>query len=172
MRVLGIDPGSVRVGWGVVERVGSSLKLQAVGVVRPRARDPLARRLAHIHDELRSIRASYAPDLTAIETVFHGVNTRSLVTLGQARGVAMAVGGREEGEVFELSPSEIKKAVTGRGQATKEQVAHMVSVLLGPQAQAAIEQSGLPNDATDALAIAIAALHRVSTRAPRGRAEG
>jgi crossover junction endodeoxyribonuclease RuvC len=172
MRVLGIDPGSLRVGWGVVERTGSSMGLLAMGVVRPRGADPLARRLATIHEELTDIRASYAPDLTAIESVFHGPNTRALVTLGQARGVAMAVAGSAGGEVLELSPAEIKKAVTGRGQATKEQVAHMVSVLLGPQAQARLAQSGLPRDVTDALAIGIAALNRASTRALPGRAEG
>jgi crossover junction endodeoxyribonuclease RuvC len=82
------------------------------------------------------------------------------------------VAGSAGGEVLELSPAEIKKAVTGRGQATKEQVAHMVSVLLGPQAQARLAQSGLPRDVTDALAIGIAALNRASTRALPGRAEG
>jgi crossover junction endodeoxyribonuclease RuvC len=179
MRVLGIDPGSLRVGWGIVEGVGSTLQLQALGVVRPRARDPLAQRLAVIHTELCGIRASYAPDLTAIESVFHGVNTRALVTLGQARGVAMAAAGHAGGEVLELSPAEIKKALTGRGQATKDQVAHMVGALLGPKAQRRIAESGLPADVTDALAIAIAALNRasirvlggVSTRALPGRAE-
>jgi crossover junction endodeoxyribonuclease RuvC len=171
MRVLGIDPGSLKVGWGVVERVGSTLQLHALGVVRPRPRDPLAQRLAAIHEELTGIRASYAPDLTAIESVFHGANTRALVTLGQARGVAMAVAGRTGGAVLELSPAEIKKSVTGRGGATKEQVARMVAVLLGPQAEARLARLGLPLDATDALAIAIAALNRASTRALLGRAE-
>jgi crossover junction endodeoxyribonuclease RuvC len=171
MRVLGIDPGSLRVGWSVVERVGSTLQLHDMGVVRPRARDPLAQRLAFIHEELSGIRASYAPELTAIESVFHGVNTRALVTLGQARGVAMAVAGRAGGEVLELSPAEIKKGVTGRGGATKDQVAHMVAILLGPEAQARLAQSGLPQDVTDALAIAIAALNRVSKRALPGHAE-
>jgi crossover junction endodeoxyribonuclease RuvC len=147
-------------GWGVVEEQGRSLKVLGMGTIRPRAADPLAQRLAVIHAETMSIVESYAPGCIAIEMVFHGVNTRSLVTLGQARGAILAAVGSIEAELIELAPSEVKKAVTGRGGATKEQVAHMVGVLLGPEARELIVQSSAGNDATDALAVALAAMHR------------
>ncbi|MHC4845041.1 MAG: crossover junction endodeoxyribonuclease RuvC [Planctomycetota bacterium] len=166
MRFLGIDPGSRRMGWGVVEEQGSTLTVLEMGAVRPRAADPLAQRLAMIHSEVTGILESYAPDCVAIEMVFHGVNTRSLVTLGQARGAILAAVGTRESHLVELSPSEVKKAVTGRGGATKEQVAHMVGVLLGPAAREIIAQSSGGNDATDALAVALAALHRSAHEAP------
>jgi crossover junction endodeoxyribonuclease RuvC len=172
MIVVGIDPGSLRTGWGVVQRDGQRLRAAGLGVIRPGARLPLERRLAAIHAELVAILQSYAPDCVAIETVFHGVNTRALVTLGEARGVVMAVAGARAAQLVELAPAAIKKAVTGRGQATKEQVAHMVSVLLDPACrQQLLEQRarGAHHDATDALAVAIAALHRLALPAPAPR---
>jgi len=169
MIVLGIDPGSLRTGWGVVRSEGQRLHAAGLGVIRPGARLPLERRLAAIHAELVGILQSYAPECVAIETVFHGVNTRALVTLGEARGVVMAVAGSREARLIELAPAAIKKAVTGRGQATKEQVAHMVSVLLDPGSRQQLQQEsarGAHHDATDALAVAIAALHRLALPAP------
>lgn len=160
MRVLGIDPGSRRLGWGVVDRAGTGCKLVALGVVKPAADWPMPRRLAHLHAELLAILQSYGAECIAIESVFHGVNTRALVTLGQARGVALAAAGTSAAGVVELSPSEVKKAVTGNGQATKDQVAHMVGVLLGPGARAQLAAQGALRDATDALAVAIAGSHR------------
>jgi crossover junction endodeoxyribonuclease RuvC len=167
MIVLGIDPGSLRTGWGVVRSEGQRLHAAGLGVIRPGARLPLERRLAAIHAELVSILQSYVPECVAIETVFHGVNTRALITLGEARGVVMAAAGAAAGagpvRLIELAPAEIKKAVTGRGQATKEQVAHMVSVLLDPACRAQLQAERAPErDATDALAVAIAATHRLS----------
>jgi crossover junction endodeoxyribonuclease RuvC len=173
MRVLDIDPGSLRLGWGVVDRAGPGLALVELGVVRPSASWPLARRLAHLHAELLGILQSYGPERIAIESVFHGVNTRALVTLGQARGVALAAAGTSAAGVLELSPAEVKKAVTGNGQATKAQVAHMVGVLLGPAARERLSVQGTLRDATDALAVAIAATHRSALPAQRaGRARG
>ena len=160
MVVLGIDPGSLRTGWGLVASEGSRLAVVGVGVVRAPASLPLPRRLALLHEELSRILQAYAPEAVAIEAVFHGPNVRSLVTLGQARGALLAAAGARDVPVLELTPAEVKKAVTGRGAATKDQVAHMVGVLLGPQARARLEQEALPADATDALAVAIAALHR------------
>ncbi len=172
MIVVGIDPGSQRTGWGVVESDGQRLRAAAMGVIRPGERLPLERRLAAIHAEVLAILQSYAPHCVAIETVFHGVNTRALVTLGQARGAVMAAAGAQGARVLELAPAEVKKAVTGRGQATKEQVAHMVSVLVDPASRERLsagraDRVGL--DATDALAVAIAALHRLALPAPEPR---
>jgi len=160
MVVLGIDPGSLRTGWGVVASDGSRLVAVDVGVLRPPASLPLPGRLARLHHDLARILELYAPEAVAIEAVFHGPNVRSLVTLGQARGALLACAGARDVPVLELSPAEVKKAVTGRGSATKDQVAQMVGVLLGTRARADLAAAALPADATDALAVAIAALHR------------
>jgi len=160
MNLLGLDPGSLRTGWGVVAHEGSSLRVLDVGVVRPGAAEPLPTRLATLHAEVTRIVALYAPEAVAIESVFHGPNTRALVVLGQARGAILAAAGARGVPVLELSPAEVKKSVTGRGAATKEQVAHMVGVLLGAQARTLLAAARLPADATDALAVAIAAAHR------------
>jgi crossover junction endodeoxyribonuclease RuvC len=172
MRVLGIDPGSLRLGWGVVDRGGPGMALAAMGVIRPTASWSPARRLAHIHAELLGILQSYGPASIAIESVFHGVNTRTLVMLGQARGVALAAAGTSAAALLELSPAEVKRAVTGNGQATKDQVAHMVGVLLGPSAREQLATLGRSRDATDALAVAIAACHRSAHPAQRSGALG
>jgi len=105
-----------------------------------------------------------------MESVFHGPNTRSLVVLGQARGSILAAVGATETRLVELSPAEVKKAVTGRGGATKEQVAHMIGALLGPAVRDMEQALGVRGklDATDALAVAIATLHREAHAARTG----
>lgn len=167
MIVMGIDPGSRRTGWAVVRHEGSRLQLIDLGVLMARADAELPERLGQLHDGLSQLVARHEPQLTAVESVFHGPNTRSLVVLGQARGALLAALGRNEGAFAELSPAEVKKAVTGKGGATKDQVAHMVAVMLGPSLTArltVLSEAGLPAsarlDATDAAAIAIAAIHR------------
>jgi crossover junction endodeoxyribonuclease RuvC len=162
MALLGIDPGSLRMGWGLVASERGRLTVVEVGVVRPRAGMPLPERLAVLHAEVSRILASYEPEAVAIETVFHGPNVRALVTLGQARGAIVAALGARGLPLFEISPSEVKKAVTGRGSADKSQVAQMVGLLLGAAARARLAEAALPADATDALAVAIAGLHRRS----------
>lgn len=158
MIVLGIDPGSRRTGWGCVRRERGRVELVGAGVWSTSPKDGLATRLAGLHASARACVTELTPDVVAVEAVFHGVNTKSLVVLGQARGALLAALGVGTAPFVELSPSEVKKAVTGRGGATKEQVAHMVGALLGPASVAMLE--GLPADASDALAIAIAGLHR------------
>ncbi len=168
MIMLGIDPGSQVTGWGVVRQRGSQLELIGMGVLRPGRGKPLSVRLAGLSQGLADLIAQHGPGCVGMETVFHGPNTRSLVTLGQARGALLAEVGRASLPLVELAPTEIKKAVTGRGSATKEQVGHMVGVLLGPSYRTRNE-SRIPLDATDALAVAIASLHRQATSAPMAR---
>jgi len=160
MALLGIDPGSLRTGWGLIVSEAGRLAIVDVGVVRHPAGTALPARLAHLHAEISRILGSYAPDAIAIETVFHGPNVRALVTLGQARGAILAAAGARGVPLVEISPAEVKKAVTGRGGASKEQVATMVGLLLGAPARARLAAAALPADATDALAVAIAGLHR------------
>jgi len=157
MRVIGIDPGSRRCGWGVVEaREGSRLGWVAHGVVQPPAHDPLESRLVAVYEGLVRVIAEHAPDACGVEDVFFAASARSALVLGQARGVALLAAARAGLRVFAYPPAMVKQAVTGSGRAEKFQVARMVGVILGvPEAGQA--------DAADALAIAI-------THATRGGA--
>jgi len=157
VRVLGIDPGSRHTGYGVVESKGGRLKLLACGTLSPGEGLPIASRLAAIDRGLREVVTRLAPEAASVEEVYHAVNARSALVLGQARGVAMVAAASASIEVFEYSASEIKRAVSGSGRAGKEQVARMVAMLLGVEA---------PGDehACDAIAAAICHLNR--TRIP------
>jgi crossover junction endodeoxyribonuclease RuvC len=148
IRILGVDPGSVATGYGIVERVRGTIVHVAHGTIRPPARAPLAERLAHIQRDLQTTLIEYAPHRAAVESVFVSVNARSALVLGQARGAILATLGTAGVPVDELATRTIKKAVTGMGGAEKDQVQAMVSRLLGlerPPAQ----------DAADALAVAL-----------------
>lgn len=163
MIVLGIDPGSHRTGWGVIEVQGSRLRPVALGTLRATRVDGLERRLAVLQAGLEALLDEHLPEVVGMEAVFHGPNVRSLVTLGQARGALLAAVGARELPLVELSPAEVKKGITGNGAATKEQVEHMVAVLLGPELRA-LAGDKRQLDATDALAVAVAAVHRRNRR--------
>jgi crossover junction endodeoxyribonuclease RuvC len=147
-RILGVDPGSHATGWGVVQVVPTVRRI-ASGVIRPGREASLPVRLLAIHEELAAVIVSHAPDVMAIEDLFNAKNARSSLILGHARGAAMLAGARAGLLVHEYSPGEVKKAVTGNGQAGKEQVRFMVMRLLG-----LVEE--LPLDESDALAVALA----------------
>ncbi len=149
MRVLGIDPGTRHCGYGIVEaRSGSRLSWIAHGVISPKATDPLEARLTVIHTRLTEVIAEYKPVSCGVEEVFFAVNVKSALTLGHARGVALLAASQAGMIVQAYSPAVVKQSVVGFGRAEKEQVARMVSVLLGIPA---IDEM----DASDALAIAI-----------------
>jgi len=125
----------------------------------------LSQRLADLHAGLADLLSRYTPQLVAVESVFHGPNARSLVILGQARGALLAAVGSSGVRFVDLSPAEVKKAVTGRGGAAKDRVAQMVEVMLGPALAEHLKALDIASaagrlDATDALAVAIAAIHR------------
>ncbi|HWV39591.1 MAG TPA: crossover junction endodeoxyribonuclease RuvC [Vulgatibacter sp.] len=152
MRVLGIDPGSHHTGYGVVEASGTTLRLLACGTISP-GDLPLAARLAAIHQGLRDVIERTAPAAVAVEGVYHALNARAALVLGQARGAALAAAASASLEVVEYAASEIKRSVSGNGRAGKEQVGRMVGMLLG---------GAVPGDehAADALAAAICHLGR------------
>lgn len=158
MRILGIDPGSSATGYGVVERSGSKVTWVAHGTIRTSARAPLSERLAVIHRELREAIVLHRPERAVVERVFVSVNPRSALVLGHARGAILAALGGEGIAVDELAAREIKKAVTGIGNADKAQVQTMVARLLDLAPPP-------PQDAADALAAAVA-------RAQMGRLAG
>jgi crossover junction endodeoxyribonuclease RuvC len=162
MRVLGLDPGSRRTGWGVVERRARELRCVAAGHVAPPARLSLAERLHAIVREVDAVMERFAPDCVVIEAAFHHAYARSTLVLGHVRGALMVAAVERGLEVAEYAPRAIKLAVTGRGGAAKEQVTAMVKAQLG--------LTVLPQvDAADALAGAMCHLRRARFDAPNRR---
>ncbi len=160
MRILGVDPGSRAAGWALVTFEGPP-RLVAAGVLRPATDTPFAVRLLAIYDGLLAVIEREHPDEAAVERVFSGVNPQSLITLGEARGVLLLALARASIPVHEVTPAEIKKTITGTGQAGKEQVRRMVLSLLGSPPG----HSRLALDAADAAAAALT--HGYQTAAGR-----
>lgn len=159
MRVLGIDPGSVHTGWGVVEFAGSQLAARAWGRISPAATAALGERLRRIAAEIRRLVDEHEPDLVAIERVFHGKSARSLIVLAEARGAILAVVAERGTPIAEVAPAMVKSVVTGDGRADKERIARMVRLQLG------LASALLSADASDALAVAIAGRQIAATAA-------
>ncbi len=156
VRIIGIDPGLQRTGWGVIDSVGNRLSFVACGTVTSTATEELAGRLVELHDGLAAVVAAHAPDEAAVEHTFVNTNPTSTLKLGQARGVALLVPARAGLSVAEYQPNAVKKAIVGAGHADKDQIQHMVRILL-PKAV----WKGA--DAADALAIAICHAHHRQT---------
>jgi crossover junction endodeoxyribonuclease RuvC len=161
-RVLGIDPGTIRTGWGVVEPAGPRARLVATGVIHANEKKPLAERLKIIHDGLRAVIGEHTPGAVAVEDIFFAKFPNAALKLGHARGVALFVAADSELEVFAYPPALVKRSVAGKGRAEKEQVALLVGAMLGIRELPTV-------DATDALAVALT--HLQATRA-RGIALG
>ena len=149
MRVLGIDCGTERTGYGVIESDGISHRMVAAGCIRSTPKDRLERRLLNIATELRSLLSEYRPDSAAVEEVFFAVNPKSALKLSHVRGVALLAVAEASVILAEYSPLEVKMSVVGYGRAEKSQVQSMVASLL--RLPAPLESE----DASDALAIAI-----------------
>jgi crossover junction endodeoxyribonuclease RuvC len=152
IRIIGIDPGLRRTGWGIVESLGTRLSFIAAGTIKPAETSPLAERLCAIHDRLAAILSEFTPNEAAVEATFVNRDAAATLKLGQARGVAMLVPARAGIAVSEYAPNAVKKAVVGVGHAEKAQIRMMVSVLL-PRAEFDGE------DSADALAVAICHAH-------------
>jgi crossover junction endodeoxyribonuclease RuvC len=156
IRILGIDPGLRRTGWGIIDVAGNRLSFVACGSVETNERAPLAVRLVAIHDGLESIIDEFRPHESAVEATFVNKDAASALKLGQARGVALLVPGRAGLGVAEYAPNVVKKSIVGAGHGDKAQVRMMIGVLL-PRADPASD------DAADALAVAVThAHHRIS----------
>ena len=154
IRILGLDPGLRRTGWGVIEAIGSRLVFVACGTVMPPEDGTLASRLAYLYTELAGVLRTYEPDEAAVEETFVNVNPASTLKLGQARGVVMVAPALAGVPVAEYAALLVKKTVVGAGRAEKAQIRMMMKVLL-PQADFKTD------DAADALAVAVThAQHR------------
>lgn len=155
VRILGIDPGSRRTGYGLIETKGGRAELIHSGVVQAGSGE-FPERLGVIFSELQAVIREHRPDQVAIETVFVSHNASSALKLGQARGAAICAAISADLPVSEYAPRAIKQAMVGRGSADKHQVQHMVRVLLG-------SKEPLPEDAADALAVALCHQHTQQT---------
>lgn len=154
MVVLGVDPGIALCGFGVVEEgEGGELRLLDHGVIATPAGLPLAERLRCIHEGLTRLLARYRPTAVAVEELFFARNARTALSVGQARGVALLAAAQAGAPVYEYTPRQVKQAVVGYGSAPKAQVQEMVRLVLG------LEAAPEPDDAADAVAIAICHLH-------------
>ena len=154
MIALGIDPGTAICGFGVVALEGGRLRMVDAGVVRTAATETDGTRLVELHRALRALVSEHRPDVVAVERLFFQRNVQTAMAVGQARGVALLVAAEARLPIDEPTPNEVKLAVCGSGDADKRQVAEMVERLL------AVSLAGVPDDATDALAVAIGAAYR------------
>jgi crossover junction endodeoxyribonuclease RuvC len=161
MNILGVDPGTLITGFGLISVTGGRVRTVACGAIRTRPADPMPERLHCIFSELQKVILRHKPDELAIETAFYGKNAQSALKLGHARGVAMLAAVLRGIPVHEYSPREVKKAVAGVGTASKEQVQYMVSSMLN------LREEPETYDVTDALAVALCHLHRKSHAAPK-----
>ncbi len=156
MRIIGIDPGTGILGFGVIEVVNGKMKLVDAGVVTTPPHTPLNVRLEDIFDSLSEIIETTKPEVMSIEKLFFAQNTTTAMSVSHARGVAMLVGHKCGLEIAEYTPLQIKSAVTGYGKAEKKQVQEMVRIQLG------LKKVPKPDDCADALAAAIT--HSLMTR--------
>jgi crossover junction endodeoxyribonuclease RuvC len=152
IRILGIDPGLRRTGWGLIEVLGNRLIFTACGSVATSDKAALAERLVTIHDGLAKVIDEFAPDEAAVEATFVNKDASATLKLGQARGVALLIPARAGISVAEYAPNLVKKTIVGAGHCEKDQIRLMLRVLL-PKADPAT------HDAADALAIAVTHAH-------------
>lgn len=149
MMVLGIDPGLRKMGFGIIKIIDENPQLIDFGIISTNSEEPLEKRLKTIYNDIESVIQNYKPMTMSVEGGFFGKNVRSMMMLGHARGMALLGAAQEGIPVYEYSPRKIKQSVTGNGNATKDQVNFMIKNILG------IKNQSIPEDASDALAVAI-----------------
>jgi crossover junction endodeoxyribonuclease RuvC len=149
MRILGIDPGTGILGFGIIEQGKGQPRLIDAGVIRTPVHQPLAERLVTIHDELAELMNAYELHAMAVEKLFFARNVTTAISVSHARGVVLLLGQQRGIPIFEYTPMQIKQAVTGYGKADKKQIQEMVRVLLG------LQEVPKPDDCADALAAAL-----------------
>lgn len=154
MVVLGIDPGTASLGWGIIKRTKEvAYKVEAYGCIKTDKSNLFSRRLEEIHRELSKIIKKYEPDIAAVEQLFFAKNVKTAISVGEARGVAILAAAQANLAVAEYTPLQVKQSLVGYGRAEKKQMQKMLKVLLG------LEDIPKPDDAADALAIALCHLN-------------
>lgn len=150
LKILGIDPGIARMGWGVVEETRGKARAVDYGCFETEKNTAHEERLAAVHQELTRLIKKYRPDRVAVEKLFFSKNVKTALAVGEARGVILMTCAALGVPTVEISPKEVKQALTGYGQADKQQMQKMVQLMLG------LKELPKPDDAADALAIAVA----------------
>jgi crossover junction endodeoxyribonuclease RuvC len=163
MRILGIDPGTLITGYGIVDFENNEIKHVASGIIKINAYKEQAKRLQVIYAEINSLIKKFRPDEFALETAFYGKNVQSTLKIGYARGASMLVAIHNDLPIKEYSPREIKKAVVGNGAASKNQVQFMMKKLL------CLKNNKIKFDETDALAVAVCHAFKVTSPTKRSR---
>ncbi len=158
MRILGVDPGTLVTGFGILEENGSGYKILDFGCVKLSSRDGFPKRLKKIYDELSVVIKRHRPDEFAIEDLFYAENVKVALKMGHARGVAILAAVNHQIPTAEYSPREVKMAVVGNGGASKQQIQKMIQHLFK------LQEPPEPIDASDALAVAICHLHRMESK--------
>jgi crossover junction endodeoxyribonuclease RuvC len=149
MKILGVDPGTARVGWGVIEEVGGKILARSYGCITTEKTDDLPDRLAQIYSAFRLLLRKYQPDQVSVEDLFFSNNVKTAIAVGQARGVILLASAQAHLPVFSYGPMTVKKTISGSGAAGKDQVTKMVVRLLN------LKEVPKPDDTADALAIAV-----------------
>ena len=149
MKVLGIDPGTITMGYGVIESQDDEIALIDCGALVGAERSPIGERLSYLYDELLKIISRQKPDVVAVEQPFVAKNVRSALAIGRAQAIALLAAASKGIPTFEYTPAQIKQSVANYGASSKEQVQEMVKLQLG------LAEVPQPNDAADALAVAI-----------------
>jgi len=159
MRILGIDPGIARAGWGVIDEAKGKFSAIAYGCIETEAGIETPQRLLIVHEEIMTILEKYKPDGMVVEELFFSKNTTTAFTVGQARGVILLAGAEYNVPAFTYTPLQVKLAVTGYGKAEKSQVGQMIKMILH------LESIPKPDDVADALAVGLthALSHKISS---------
>jgi crossover junction endodeoxyribonuclease RuvC len=149
MRILGIDPGTIILGYGIIDSEGGNISFVCCDALKCKQRSPIGERLCYIYDELCAVISRYHPDAVAVEQPFVDKNVRSALAIGKAQAIAILAAGKHNLPCFEYTPAQIKQGATNYGASSKEQVQQMVKLQLN------LAEVPEPNDAADALAVAI-----------------
>jgi crossover junction endodeoxyribonuclease RuvC len=156
--ILGIDPGYGIIGFGVIRIVGSKVSCLTYGSIETEAKEEFSQRLMILHSELKTLISKYKPHLIGVEELFFSKNTKTAIKVAQARGVILLTAKLAQIPIVEYTPNQVKQAISAYGKADKKQVQKMVKILLG------LDKIPYPDDAADALAIAICAASCSSLR--------
>lgn len=163
MRIIGIDPGLATVGYGIVDVQGERLRAVQYGTITTPAHRPYGERLKEIYDGLQQLLERYRPVVMAVEKLFFNTNVSTALTVGAARGVLVLVGVQHQLDIAEYTPMQVKQAMTGYGHADKKQMQEMVRLFLH------LAETPKPDDAADALAIAVCHAHSRKMRSIEGK---
>jgi crossover junction endodeoxyribonuclease RuvC len=153
MIVVGIDPGLATVGFGVIQKIEDKIIPVSYGCIRTSAQKQISERLLDIYNEINSLFNKYNPQTVVIEKLFFNKNVTSAMNVGEARGVIILAAQQKQIPVFQYIPAQIKKAITGTGNADKQQMQEMIKKLLG------LDEIPQPDDAADGLSIALCHMH-------------